>query len=106
MNEEGARIIRIRGNVDAGELTKTVQKTMWEQVGVVRDRSGLRDAIAEFERIKNEKAPRLSGSDIFAALEASNLLQTAEIVAWAALTWEETTRTQICNDYPASDDNN
>ncbi|UCG65900.1 MAG: FAD-binding protein [Deltaproteobacteria bacterium] len=105
LNEEEARIARIAGDVDPAEVTKVVQKTMWQRVGVVRDSSGLREALDKFEHLRREKVPRLLGDDVFAALEASNLLLTAEMVARAALAREETRKTQIRNDFPAADDN-
>jgi len=104
VHEEEARIARIGGDVDPAEVTDIVHKTMWEQVGVVRDRSGLLDAVAKFEQLRKETVPRLSGDDIFTAQEAANLLLTAEMVARAALSREETRKTQIRNDYPAADD--
>jgi fumarate reductase (CoM/CoB) subunit A len=103
VDEEKTRIARISGNVDPVEITQIVQKTMWEQVGVTRDRVRLRDAIAKFEQIRREIVPRLSGDELFPALETSNLVLTAEIVARAALTREETRRTQIRTDYPTAD---
>jgi succinate dehydrogenase/fumarate reductase flavoprotein subunit len=106
VDEEEARIGRISGNIDPVKITQIVQKTMWEQVGVTRDRVRLRDAIAKFEQIRREMVPRLSGDELFPALETTNLVLTAELVARAALTREETRRTQIRTDYPTTDNNN
>ena len=103
VDEEEARIGCIRGNIDPLEITQIVQETMWEQVGVTRHRVSLSDAIAKFEQIREEMVPRLSGDDLFAALETTNFVLTAEIVARAALTREETRRTQIRTDYPTTD---
>lgn len=103
VDEEEAGIARIRGNIDPLEITHIVQKTMWEQVGVIRDRVSLSDAIAKFEQMGEEMVPRLSGDDLFAALETTHLILTAEIVAKAALTREETRRTQIRTDYPTTE---
>lgn len=104
VDEEEARIARMGGPVDPEEITHSIQKTMWERVGIIRDGVSLRDAIAKFERIRKEIVPQLSCKDIFTALEATHLLLTAEIVARAALTREETRSTQIRNDYPANND--
>ena len=106
VDEEEARIGHIRGDIDPLEITQIVQKTMWEQVGVTRDRVRLGEAIAKFEQIRKEMVPRLSGDELFPALETANLVLTAEIVARAALTREETRRTQIRTDYPTTDNNN
>lgn len=106
VKEEEGRMAGIGGNVDPAEVTRTVRKTMWEQVGVIRDGVGLRGALAKFEQLKKETVPRLSGDDIFAALEAKNLLLTAEMATRAALAREETRGIHIRNDYPAPNDEN
>lgn len=106
VEQEKARIAAIKGKVNPTEVTKLIQQLMWEQVGIVRDSKNLSEAIEAFKELRKEKVPYLSGDDIFAALEASNLLRTAEIVARAALTRKESRSSQIRNDYPATDDAN
>ncbi len=101
---EVARIEGIGGKESPASLTETVQQVMWEQVGVVRSGGGLRDALAKFEKLRKETVPHLSGDDVFSALEAANLLRTAEMVARAALTREETRASHVRSDYPATDD--
>ncbi len=103
---EFARIDAISGDVDPAQVTGTVQNTMWEQVGIVRDRAGLNDAVSEFEHLRTEMLPRLAREDLFAALEAANLLLTAQIVSSAALFREESRSTHIRADYPTTDDAN
>ena len=103
--KEQARLASIGGDLDPTEITRAVQKTMWDQVGVVRDRVNLQKAVAKLEQLRKEKALRLSGDSIFTALEATNLMLTAVIVARAALAREETRCTQMRSDYPLSDDN-
>jgi len=104
LNEEQAMISRINGNTDPAEVIQNVQRIMWEQVGVIRDGVNLKEAGTKFEQLRRDTTPRLSGDDIFAALEAANLLQTAEMVAKSALSREETRRTQIRTDYPLTGD--
>jgi fumarate reductase (CoM/CoB) subunit A len=103
---EEARIRGIGGNGSPAQLTEQVQQIMWEQVGVVRNGPDIRKALTRLEELRKEEVPRLSGDDIFAALEAANLLRTAEMVARAALTREETRASHIRSDYPATDDGN
>ncbi|MFQ5827124.1 MAG: FAD-dependent oxidoreductase [Dehalococcoidia bacterium] len=103
---EEARIRGIGGSESPAQLIERVQQIMWEQVGVVRNGPGLREALAKFEELGREKVPQLSDDDIFAALEAANLLRTAEMVSRAALTREETRASHIRSDYPATDDGN
>ena len=106
IEDEEARLAAIKGKVNPVEVTEAVRNLMWEKVGIVRDDKNLSEAIDAFKKIRKEKVPNLSGNDIFAALEACNLLRTAEIVARAALTRTETRSSQIRNDYPATDDKN
>ncbi|MFC1847639.1 FAD-binding protein, partial [Chloroflexota bacterium] len=105
LDEERARIASTGGNIAPAELTQTVQRIMWEQVGVVRDEAGLRNALAKLQSMREEMVPRLSKDNIFSRLEATNLLLTAEMVTMSALTREETRGYQIRDDYPAQDDN-
>jgi succinate dehydrogenase/fumarate reductase flavoprotein subunit len=104
VKQEQARLAGIKGVVDSLEFTQTVQKTMWEKVGVVRDKITLQKAVSKLEELRRESCPRLSGFDIFASLEAANLVLTAEMVARAALTREETRSAQIRSDFPLPSD--
>jgi fumarate reductase (CoM/CoB) subunit A len=103
LRDEETRIGNIKGDVSPEEVTQSLQKIMWEQVGIVRSRSGLTDAVAKFDQLKEKNASRLAGDDIFDALEAANLLFTARIISRAALTREETRGAHIRSDYPQTD---
>lgn len=105
LKKEQTRLASHGGKLDPVEFTRTVQKTMWEQVGVVRDRVNLQKAVAKLEQLRKESALRLSGADRFASLEAVNLALTAEMVARAALAREETRSAQIRSDFPRASDN-
>lgn len=105
LKEEQTRLASKGGNLDPAEFTRTVQKTMWEQVGVVRDRVNLQKAVAKLEQLRKEAALRLAMTDRFACLEAVNLALTAEMVARAALAREETRSAQIRSDFPLTSDN-
>jgi len=104
--EEQARIGTLSGNLDPSDIIRTIQGTMWEEVGIVRDGAGLSAAIFKFEQIRKELIPHLAVDDHFTALEAANLTLTAEIVARAALLREESRATQVRTDYPNTDDEN
>jgi succinate dehydrogenase/fumarate reductase flavoprotein subunit len=100
IKKEQDRITRVEGDIDPAGFTRTVQQMMWEKVGVVRNKADLQQAIAKFEQLRTETAPRLTGTDIFASLEAVNLLLTADMVARAGLAREETRSAHIRSDYP------
>jgi succinate dehydrogenase/fumarate reductase flavoprotein subunit len=104
LKKEQTRLAGQGGNLAPADFTRTVQKTMWEKVGVVRDRANLQAAVAKLEQLRKETALRLSRADIFASLEAINLALTAEIVARAALAREETRSAQIRSDFPLTSD--
>jgi fumarate reductase (CoM/CoB) subunit A len=104
VRQEQARLASMGADLDPIELTRIVQETMWEKVGVVRDKINLQKAIAKLEELRKESCPRLSHADVFAYLEAANLALTAEMVARAALTREETRSAQIRSDFPLTSD--
>ena len=106
VEQEKARLAAIKGRGKPDAVANEVRKIMWEKVGIVRDDAGLSQAIAAFKSLRKEKLPNLSGGDIFAALEAANLLRTAELVARAAITRTESRSSHIRNDYPKADDAN
>ena len=106
VEKEMSRIAGIKGKINPADVIETVRKLMWEKVGIVRDSKNLSEAIEAFKEIRKEKIPHISSVDIFAALEASNMLRTAEVVAKAARIRTETRSSQIRNDYPATDDAN
>ncbi len=97
------KIKNIKGSVDPAEFIRNIQKVMWEQVGVVRSADGLNNAIDKFSELKS-KLPQLAGESIFSALDATNLLFTAEIIARSALAREETRGAQVRSDYPQAND--
>ena len=49
IKEEQARLASIKGDANPAELNQTVNKIMWEQVGLGRDKHNLQDALAKFE---------------------------------------------------------
>ncbi len=104
IKEQQEIISSINGNEDPADFTRKVQQLMWEKAGVVRDKANLQQAILRFEQLRKEAARRLSRADIFASLEAMNLVLTAEMVARAALAREETRSAHIRSDYPFASD--
>jgi fumarate reductase (CoM/CoB) subunit A len=104
VRKEQARLSGIGGDLDPVKFTRIVQGTMWDRVGVVRDKINLKKAIVKLEELRRESCQRLSNVDVFASLEAANLALTAEMVAHAAFTREETRSAQIRSDFPLSSD--
>jgi len=56
---------------------------MWEEVGIIRSADSLLKAAATVSRLKKEQIPRLSGKNIFSAVECLNMLLTADLIIHA-----------------------
>ena len=91
-----------------------VQKLMNDYVGVVRNDEGLRDTIAEFERMEREDLPsmsiaeenRIGNYDWVEALEVTAMIRFARAMAGAALLRTESRGAHYREDYPELDDRN
>ena len=92
------------GSASPAKLFEQVQTIMWRQAGVVSNREQLTDAIGKLRAIRRTAANDLDCSDLTAAEEVRNLALTAELVATAKLTREETRSGHGRTDFPAADD--
>lgn len=90
------------GPVDTGveELIGQIQDVMWNDVGIVRTRMGMQNAIKKLE----EMAPKLASPKTRRGHEASNLHLVASLVARSALAREESRGAHYRMDYPDHDD--
>ena len=90
------------GPVDAGveELIGRIQDLMWKEVGVVRMRPGMQNAVKALE----EMAPKFAHPKTRRAHEAANLHLAALLVARSALAREESRGAHYRIDYPDHDD--
>jgi L-aspartate oxidase len=90
------------GPVDAGaeELIGQIQDLMWNEVGIVRMRTGMQKAVKALE----EMAPRLAHPKTRRAYEASNLHLAGLLIARSALAREESRGAHYRIDYPDHDD--
>jgi L-aspartate oxidase len=90
------------GPVDAGveEIIGQIQDLMWNEVGVVRIRTGIQKAVKALE----EMAPKLAHPKTKRAHEAANLHIAALLVARSALAREESRGAHYRIDYPDHDD--
>jgi L-aspartate oxidase len=90
------------GPVDAGveELIGQIQDLMWNEVGIVRTRTGMQKAIRSLE----EMTPKLAHPRTRRAHEAANLQLAGLLVARSALAREESRGAHYRMDYPDHDD--
>lgn len=101
---ERRRLSAPSGSTAPATLFEQVQTIMWAQAGVVSNRSQLTDAIGKLRAIRGAAEHDLDCSDLVAAEEVRNLALTAELVATAKLTREETRSGHGRTDFPKPDD--
>lgn len=104
VDEEIARINAINGDVRPSRVMEEIQKTMWEDVGIVRNADGLSKATAAISKLRREQIPKLSGKSIFSALECRNMVLAAEMIIRAALKREESRGSHRRSDFPNRND--
>lgn len=104
IEEELARINRFKGKLPPDTVLQETRNIMWEKVGVLREESDIKQALALIQSIRREKIPRMSADDLFACLEAENLALTAEMVARAALIRQESRGCHVRRDFPGKND--
>jgi len=96
------------------QIKRQLQALLWDDVGALRNKAGLRAVPEKLKEIKLEYADdiRLRGNspkfnnDLIESLEISNIIDFAEIVSRAALLREETRGGHYRQDFPKRDDEN
>lgn len=119
IKKEQERIEKIRSRsyqegIRPYEVKKKIQKTMWEKVGLTRNEVGLKGALQEIRRIKNEEHPRISlttktkryNRELVEVLEIDNLLTICEAIILPCLFRRESRGAHYRNDYPGIDNEN
>ena len=104
VEEETARIKGINGDIRPSHITKEIQKMMWEEVGIIRSADSLLKATAVISRLKREQIRKLSGKNIFSAVECMNMLLTAEMIIHSAFEREESRGSHRRKDFPGQND--
>jgi fumarate reductase (CoM/CoB) subunit A len=97
------------GSSSADEIKNKVKRIMWENVGPLRDGTGLRQALDELTQLAEDQAPRMNASTIRrlrAVYEARSMLLTARLVVASALARTESRGAHYRLDYPYRDDRN
>jgi L-aspartate oxidase len=79
----------------APDVVEMLREVMWERVGVVRHREGLRIALETLDRLEDKLEPGIS--------EGRNMLVAARLVATAALVRPESRGGHFRADHPQSD---
>ncbi len=105
-----ARLKKGKG-VHGGAIRETLQKTMMEQVGIIRTGEEMRQAVATVEKLRDqygearvEDGNASFNTDLLELLELENLLDLAYVTAQAALKREESRGGHTRSDFPERDD--
>jgi succinate dehydrogenase/fumarate reductase flavoprotein subunit len=94
------------------ELKSAIQKIMWENLGPVRDSTGIRSAIDALNDLREQDLARMvigSNDNIYnrdkrEAVEVPFMLETALMVARSALVREESRGSHFRTDFPSRND--
>jgi fumarate reductase (CoM/CoB) subunit A len=94
------------------KLRRKIQALLWDNVGVLRNKAGLSAALEKLQEIRNEYKSEIRlrdsssrfNNELVEALETSNMIETAEMVARAALMREESRGGHYREDFPKLDD--
>jgi succinate dehydrogenase/fumarate reductase flavoprotein subunit len=103
-------LLGVKGEYRPVQITRRLQKTMWERVGVVREDGQMKAALAELRELRDQATSlQVSGHrrqnwDLLDALELQLMLDTAEAVTSAALLRRESRGAHVRADYPDRDD--
>ena len=103
---------RVEKGVLPTTIRKKIQTIMWDKVGVLRNGPDLEAAIEELERIRKEDIPSMRirtettrfNKEWHEAVEVTNMLDVAEMVARASLLRRESRGAHYREDYPSKDD--
>jgi len=99
--------------ITPNELRNKLKGIVSKYIGNKRNQSGLKNAIQQIRLLKDEEFPRLGAinikeynNDWIEAIEVSNMLDVAEIVANCAFLRTESRGTHFREDYPKIDNKN
>ncbi|MDI9644688.1 MAG: FAD-dependent oxidoreductase [Candidatus Verstraetearchaeota archaeon] len=90
------------GEVGAKEAISMIRETMWNDVGIIRDAARLREALATFNRIREEGV--MSTEPLEHSI-VQMMLDMAEVTAMAASLREESRGAHYRSDFPHEDEN-
>ncbi|HEY77597.1 MAG TPA: FAD-binding protein [Dehalococcoidia bacterium] len=96
------RLVAGGGRGDVGQLMLALKRVMWDNVGVLRSRAGLEDALEKIIAMRRER-PMTSAADCRLLVKMDNMLTVSEMICRAALTRTESRGAHYRTDFPAED---
>ena len=85
---------------DADSILRQVRDLMWRQVGIVRTRAGLKNAVSELQDLRRQ----LPDCSTRRGCETANVHLVAELIARSALARKESRGAHYRTDFPETDD--
>mgnify|MGYP001772478576 FL=1 len=106
-------IVKSESGVHFGEVLEKLRDTMWDYVGVFRDENGMKTALSEIMKLREDAKKvyvldksKVYNTEFYNALELKNMLDLALVIASAALNRKESRGAHYRLDYPERDDQN
>mgnify|MGYP001772481511 FL=1 len=106
-------VIKSESGVHFGEILEKLRDVMWDYVGVFRDENGLKTALSEIMKLREEAKKvyvldksKVYNTEFYNALELKNMLDLALVIAQSALNRKESRGAHYRLDYPERDDQN
>lgn len=92
---------------DTKSLRKELGEVLWQNIGIVRSESGLKEGIKRIDRILNEleTLQPSHSTDLWRSLECINAALTARAIAVSALARKESRGSHYREDFPNEDKN-
>lgn len=97
----GERLAECPDGIDPSTACQQLKDIMWENVGIIRNESGLKKAIQEIEALNRNLA---RGSDELLYYQALNMITVSRVIIQAALWRQESRGAHYRSDYPNRDD--
>lgn len=103
-----------REGIKGFEVKNKIKNVMWDYCSLVREEKGLEEALRLIKQIKTDDLPRVCVTDPFSiynkalveAVEASNMVDLAEMIIGGAVRRKESRRSHYRSDYPVMDNQN
>ena len=106
-------VTKSESGIHFGEIHEKLRDVMWDYVGIFRDENGLKTALSEVIKLREEAKKvyvsdksKVYNTEFYNVLELKNMLDLALVIASAALNRKESRGAHYRLDYPERDDQN
>jgi len=96
------------GTERSDDLLQSLKEVMWQQVGIIRNRAGLDQAMGTIKDLKERiRSIRIRNSrDVYNAIKLSKMVTVSEMICGAALMRTESRGAHYRTDFPREDEGN